>query len=193
MSRMRCLAFACAVLIPFAAQAEKADRSKPVNIDADRMTVDEKNKVRIFEGNVVLTQGTLVLRCARLLVTEDAGGFQRGVASGGPNGLAHIRQKREGADEYVEGEGERIEHDSKLEQSELFNRAWVRSGKDEVRGEYIFIDGKTENYMASSGRNGAIDSSRGGRVRAILQPKKGGQPATSVPEAPPVQVPASSR
>lgn len=171
--RLLCLALVCAT--PHAALAEKADREKPVNIEADRMTVDDKNKVRIFEGGVVLTQGTLVLKSAKLVVTEDTAGFQRGVASGGPNGLAHLRQKREGQDAYMDGEAERIEHDSKLDQSELFNRAWVRSGKDEVRGEYIFVDGKTENYLATSGPNGT--SAKGGRVRAILQPKKPPQAA----------------
>ena len=42
-----------------AAHAEKADRTKPVNIEADRVTVDDKNKIHIFEGHVVLTQGTM--------------------------------------------------------------------------------------------------------------------------------------
>ena len=185
--RLLCLALACASLTPLAARAEKADRDKPVNIDADRMTVDDKNKVRIFEGNVVLTQGTMILKSAKLVVTEDAAGFQRGVATGGANGLAHIRQKREGVDEYMDGEGERIEHDNKLDQSELFNRAWVRSGKDEVHGEYIFVDGKTENYMATSGPNGTSAAAKGGRVRAILQPKKSQAAAPSALPAPPLK------
>lgn len=183
--RLLCLTLACATLSPLAALAEKADRDKPVNIDADRMTVDDKNKVRIFEGNVVLTQGTLILRSARLVVTEDASGFQRGVATGGANGLAHLRQKREGVDEYMDGEGERIEHDNKLDQSELFNRAWVRSGKDEVHGEYIFVDGKTENYLATSGPNGT--TAKNGRVRAILQPKKSQAPVQPAVAAPPLK------
>ena len=40
-----------ALAAPFAS-AEKADRSKPVNIEADRVTVDDKNKIHIFEGHV---------------------------------------------------------------------------------------------------------------------------------------------
>ena len=70
------------------AHAEKADRSKPVNIEADRVSVDDKNKVHVFEGRVVLTQGTLTLRSDKLVVTQDAEGYQRGVATGGPGGLA---------------------------------------------------------------------------------------------------------
>lgn len=176
------LALAFAIALP--AHAEKADRDKPVNIDADRMTVDDKNKVHIFEGNVTLTQGTLIIRSEKLVVTQDVDGFQRGVATGGSNGLAHIRQKREGKDEWMDGEGERIEHDNKLEQSELFVRAWVRSGKDEVHGEYIFIDGKTENYLATSGPNGTAVDTKGGRVRAILQSSKTRNAAPAVPAPP---------
>jgi lipopolysaccharide export system protein LptA len=174
--------------LPGLVHAERADRDKPVNIESDRMTVDDQNKVNIFEGKVVLTQGTLVLRSNKLVVTQDASGFQRGIATGGPNGLAHFRQKREGSDEYTDGEGDRIEHDNKLEQTELFGHAWVRSGKDDVRGEYIFVDGKTGNYSATSGPNGTSAAATGGRVRAIIQPK--GKPATNTASPAPSLKPA---
>lgn len=168
---------ALAIGYPCLARAEKADRDKPVNIESDRMTVDDQNKVDVFEGKVTLTQGTLVLQSNKLVVTQDAAGFHRGIATGGPNGRAHFRQKREGKDEYVDGEGERIEHDNKLEQTEIFGRAWVRSGRDEVRGEYIFVDGKTGNYSATSGPNGTSAAATGGRVRAVIQPKGKDAPA----------------
>jgi lipopolysaccharide export system protein LptA len=174
--------------LPGLSHAERADRDKPVNIESDRMTVDDQNKVNIFEGKVVLTQGTLVLRSNKLVVTQDAAGFQRGIASGGPNGLAHFRQKREGSDEYTDGEADRIEHDNKLEQTELFGHAWVRSGKDDVRGEYIFVDGKTGNYSATSGPNGTSAAATGGRVRAIIQPK--GKSAAKSPTPSPSLKPA---
>ncbi len=155
--------------------AEKADRTQPVNIEADRLTVDDRNKVHIFEGGVVLTQGTLVIKGDKLVVTQDAAGFQNGVATAGGERLATFRQKREGTNEYVEGEAERIEYDSRSEQARLFNRARVVSGGDEVRGHYIEYDAITENYLATNApgsRNGAGD----GRVRAVIQPKNDGKP-----------------
>lgn len=156
------------------AQAERADRDKPVNLEADRITVDDIKRVHIFEGNVQFVQGTLIIRCEKLVVTQDADGFQKGVATGGQDGLAHFRQKREGIDEYVEGEAERIEHDGRTDKSELFLRAHVKSGQDEVRGQYISYDGKTENYLVSSGPSGTIAAKvpgRDNRVRAVIQPK----------------------
>lgn len=175
--------FACgflgALLGSVPAHAERADRDKPVNLEAARVTVDDVKKVHIFEGNVVLTQGTLVIRAERLVVTQDADGFQKGIATGGADGLATFRQKREGKDEYVDGKAERIEYDSRGEKAELFTRAYVKSGVDEVSGHYISYDGKTEQYMVTA-TPGAKPGSREGRVSATIQPKnKDAKPAAA--------------
>lgn len=168
------------------ALAERADREKPVNLEADRISVDDIKKVQIFEGNVLLTQGSLQIRTARLVVTQDADGFQKGVASGGANGLARFRQKREGRDDFVEGEAERIEHDARAERSEFFNRAWVKSGLDEVKGNYISYDALSEKYLVSSAKGSeskpGANSSDGGRVRAVIQPKGKNSDKTADPK-----------
>ena len=169
------------LLLSQPAVAERADRDKPVNLEADRITVDDIKRVHIFEGKVQLIQGTLTIRTEKLVVTQDSEGFQKGIASGGEGGLAHFRQKREGKDEYVEGEADRIEHDGKAEKTEFFLRAHVTSGQDEVRGQYISYDGKTENYLVTSGPGGTVAptvAGRDNRVRAVIQPKK------KLPEAP---------
>jgi lipopolysaccharide export system protein LptA len=167
------LALGLALAAAMPANAERADRDKPVNLEADRVTVDDANKVHIYEGNVQLVQGTLVIRTDKLVVNQDEEGFQKGTAYGGAGGLARFRQKREGLDEYVEGEAERIEHDDKTDKTQLFNRAYVKSGQDEVRGQYIVYDGLTEHYLATSGPNGTVAAAAGkaGRVHAVIQPK----------------------
>jgi lipopolysaccharide export system protein LptA len=153
--------------------AERADRDQPVNIEANRITVDEAKKLQIFEGNVQLSQGSMVLRAERMVVSQDANGYQKGIAYAGKDRPASFRQKREGKNEYIEGEAERIEHDGKAEKTELFSKARIRSGLDEVHGQYIAYDAKSENYVVSGN---SPDSSAGpagspGRVRAIIQPK----------------------
>ncbi|MGL1833178.1 lipopolysaccharide transport periplasmic protein LptA [Rhodocyclaceae bacterium SMB388] len=166
-ARLLPLILACTLLSQLA-HAERADRSQPVNIEADRATVDDRNKTHTFEGNAILTQGTLTIRGEKLVVLQGADGFQTGIATGGRNGLATFRQRREGTDEYVEGEAERIEYDSRNEQAKLFNRARVTSGGDEVRGDYIEYDALTENYAA---RSRAAAAGGDGRVRAVIQPR----------------------
>jgi lipopolysaccharide export system protein LptA len=169
------------------ARAEKADRDKPVNLEADRVTVDDKNKVYVFDGHATLTQGTLLIRADKIVVTQDLEGFQKGVATGGPGGLAHIRQKREGKDEYMDGEAERIEYDSKAERTQFFNRAYVKSGEDQARGQYIAYDGITENYTVTSGPEGTVakpTAGRDARVHVVIQPKNKEGTAKSEPARP---------
>ena len=48
------------------AQAEKADKNKPVNLEADTVTMDDINKTSLYQGNVILIQGTLVSTSALL-------------------------------------------------------------------------------------------------------------------------------
>jgi lipopolysaccharide export system protein LptA len=151
------------------AMAEKADRNKPIQLEADSITVDDANRVRILEGRVVLTKGTMQLKTEKLVVTEDGDGFQKAVATGGAKGLAYFKQRREGSDEYVEGEAERIEYDDKIQRTDLYNRAWLKSGKDEVRGQFIRYDERTEKYTVTNSDSPAAGGS--GRVTAVIQPR----------------------
>ena len=171
-----------AMLAAVPARAEKADRDKPVNIEADRVSVDDVKKVQTFEGNVQLVKGTLIIRAERIVVSQDDDGYQRGVATGSGSALARFRQKREGVDEYVEGEAERIEHDARNEKTEFFMRARVKSGQDEVRGQYISYDARNEQYVVTSGPDGT--RARPGsneRVRAVIQPKNKKEDAPATP------------
>jgi hypothetical protein len=85
--------------------------------------------VHIFDGNVTLTQGTLVIRGDKLVVKQDAEGFQNGVATANPGNLARFRVKRDGKDEYVEGEAERIEHDAKTRSPSSSTAPGSRTGE----------------------------------------------------------------
>jgi len=181
--RMLCriaLALSLAAAIPV--QAERADRDKPVNLEADRVTVDETKQTATFDGNVVLTQGTLTIRGDRMIVQQDADGFKTGVAQGN---LASFRQKREGLDEYVEGFAERIEYDSKADKVQMFNRAYLKKGLDEVRGNFISYDAASEFFrVTGGGKQAATPGNPDGRVRAIIQPKSRDKPAPNPPPLP---------
>ena len=159
------------------ARAEKADREKPVNLEADRVTVDDAKQIAVFEGSVVLTQGTLQIRGDRMEVRQDKEGFRHGTTWGN---LAYFRQKRDGVDEYIEGWAERIEYDGRAEKVQMFTRAMMKRGEDEVRGNYISYDSQTEFYQViGGGAKAATANNPDGRVRAILQPKGKEQPPAS--------------
>ena len=173
-------ALACCLLAALAAPAaaEKADRDKPVNLEADKVTIDDGKQIALFEGNVVLTQGTLQIRGERMQVNQDKDGFRYGTTWGSP---AYFRQKRDGFDEYIEGWAERIEYDGRAESMQMFNRAQLKRGQDEVRGNYISYDAKSEFFQVTGGGTGAGPNGPDSRVRAVIQPKSKDKPAASPP------------
>jgi len=166
------MATAILVLAAAPALAEKADKDKPTNIEANRMSSDDAKRMSIFEGSVVLTKGTVVVRADRIVVHQDAEGFQRTTATGKP---VRFRQKGDavGGQEgvWIDGEALRVEIDEKNERIELHDNARITRDQDEVRGSYILYDQRSEFFSVSSAK-GAPAAAPGGRVRAVIQPKK---------------------
>ena len=94
------------LLISSVALSEEADRDKDIEIESDMMTVDDAKSISIYKGDVIMTQGTLIIKANELTVREDSQGFQHSTAIGKPT---TFKQKRDGLDEYIEGRAERIE------------------------------------------------------------------------------------
>ena len=179
------------VLTSHSVFAERADRDKPMELEANRISIDDAKKVQILEGDVVVIKGTMVLRADRVVITEDQYGFQIGTAFGGKDGLARIRQKREGKDEYTDGEGERIVYNTNTEVAELFHRAWVKSGEDQVRGDYIWYDAVSEKYLVTAGKK-RDPKGPPARVHAVIQPKsKSARADKSAASGPPMELKGS--
>lgn len=160
----------CALtLISFTAFAEKADRDKPIEIEADTVTSNDAKKVSVYTGNVILTQGTLLIKADKLVVREDEQGFQHSSSYGTPTSF---KQKREGKDEYMEGSAQRIEYDGRMDKVQLYTKAWVKRGEDIVHGDYIMYDANAEySEVIGGGAKAATAATPTGRVKAIIQPK----------------------
>ena len=170
------------------AHAERADRDKPMNIEADAGRYEDQKQLTTFTGRVVVTKGSIVMRGSRLEVRQDANGNQSGTMFAEPGQRAFFRQKREGLDEYIEGEGETIEYDGKSDIVRFIRRAEMRrlagaTVQDEVMGSLIVYNNVTEVYTVDAGSRaaGAPSAAPGGRVRAILAPRN---PASAPAAAP---------
>jgi lipopolysaccharide export system protein LptA len=176
---------AALVALPFfgvapLAHAERADRDKPLNIEADNMTYDDLKQINIFTGHVVATKGTIVIRADRVEVTQDPQGYQYAVGTSSGKNLSYFRQKRDGVDEYIEGTAVQINYDGKQDLTTLTTNATVRRLQglstlmDEVHGSVITYDGQNDFYTAKAGKDVAGPGNPSGRVRAMLSPKSGG-------------------
>ena len=164
------------------ALAESADRDKPIDLEADSVKVDDAKQISTYSGNVILTQGTLVIHADKLIVREDKEGFQHSTSLGNPT---TFKQKREGKNEYMEGSAQRIEYDGRMDKVQLYTKAWVKRGEDIVHGDYIMYDANAEYAEVIGGTKSSEGGSSSGRVRAIIQPKnkKAPEPSTTKPAA----------
>ncbi len=166
------------------AHADKADRDQPMNIESDALRYDDVQQTSVFTGRVVLTKGTIVIRGAKLDVRQDPAGNQFGRVTAEPGKLAFFRQKREGLDEFIEGEGELIEYDSQADTVKFIRNAQLRRYRgatlsDEFTGGVIVYNNTTEIFSVDGAATSAGAGSAGkpGRVRALLSPR----PAEAAP------------
>lgn len=167
------------------ARGEKADRAKPMEIQADRSgTADLQAQVTRFTGNVVITQGTLLIKADRVEVRTTPDGYHMGSAWGSAGAPVYYRQKRDGVDEFVEGVAERVEFDGKAEVLRFIGSGVVRrlAGSqtlDEITGSLIVWNHAAEQFSVQGGTPSA--SSPAGRVRAVLSPRPGSAAASEAP------------
>jgi lipopolysaccharide export system protein LptA len=163
--------------------AEKADRQKPMNIEADALKYDDAKQISVFTGRVVLTKGTIVIRGGQLEARQDPQGNQFGMVTAELGKLAFFRQKRDGLEEFIEGEGEVIEYDGKADTVKFVKRAQLRRYRgavlnDELTGGTIFYDNTTDVFTIDGGATRGTPATSGGRVRAMLTPKPDSAAAT---------------
>ncbi len=170
------------------ALAERADKNKPLNIVADSMTHDEARQVSVLEGAVLLTKGTLVIKASRVEIRKDSQENQYVTAISKEGTPVFFRQKREGYDEFMEGEAARIEYDGKLDVMRLSGKAVMRRLRgatlaDESLADLIVFDNTSETMTLAGVSTGGNTPAK--RVRMMLSPNPKAQDSGVL--APPVQ------
>ena len=168
--------------------AEKADRDKPMNIEADALRYDDQQQTSVFTGRVVLTKGTILIRGGKLDVRQDSDGYQFGVVLSEPNKQAFFRQKREGLDETIEGEGDTIVYDGRADTVKFMANAKLRRYRgatlsDEFTGGVILYNNTTDVFTID-GALAKAEGAKTGRVRAMLTPKSDAAAPKELPATP---------
>lgn len=171
------------------AAAEKADRDKPIYYQADTGDVNYQTKIGTLQGNVILTQGTMTIHADKIVFHQNPDNSVSASAYGNP---LTFREKRDGVDEYYEGVAQHAEYDGQKRLLELFDRALLRQGTDEIRSNYISYNSETEFFKAEGRADtrpaAAGEPPLGARVRGVFQP----QPKDSKAPAPPPKPGASA-
>jgi lipopolysaccharide export system protein LptA len=176
-----------ALMLGFPAVADRADRGKPLTMEADRpCTVDLVHQLSVCSGNVVIAQGTLVIRADRVELRELPDGYRIATALGTPGKPAAYKQRRDGGEEELEGSAERVEYDARTDTLRFVGNAQVRRMRgsvaaEDIQGSVIVWDNAAELFSVQGGA--ATPGNPGGRVRAVLSPRA--EPASAASAPPP--------
>ncbi|HEX4943178.1 MAG TPA: lipopolysaccharide transport periplasmic protein LptA [Usitatibacteraceae bacterium] len=185
------LVLAAALAGAISAHAERGDREKEIQVLADRLSADDAKKEAVYEGNVIVTQGSMRITSARIVVREDAQGYRTYIATGAP---VTFRQKRDKVDDWIDGSAARAEFDDRNDILKLFNGAKLKSSQGELAGDFISYDRGKEFFEVTGAAPGA-PAGAGSRVRATIIPQKKGVDGKPAPaaEAPPVNLKPDKR
>jgi lipopolysaccharide export system protein LptA len=160
------------LLLPVASPGLAGDRDQPIHIEADRAALNEKTGNSVYEGNVHLQQGSLVLQGNRMTVQLNDNTIDTLVLTGDP---ATYRQRPAGKESDQRAEAGRIEYYAGEDRIILLENARVwQSGDEELRSDRIVFDLKSDTVNAGSNKPGD-------RVRITLPPgsKQNKSPASS--------------
>ncbi len=190
----------CASLMP--AVAEKADRNQRMVLESDKpCVVNMAKQTSQCSGNVVIAQGTLLIRADRVELREASDGYRVATALGAADKAAYYRQKRDGVDEFVEGNGQRIDYDERAGTLRFDGKATVRRLRagviaDEIHGDVLVWDSTAEQFSAQG--TAATANTPGSRVRMVLAPRvpasgaSGAAAMTSTPSSAPSSTPPAA-
>ena len=149
-------------LLPLTAWGLDADRDKPINIEADKASLNDKTGFSVYEGHVKLQQGTLVFTGSRMTVQLTDKQLDTIILTGNP---ATYVQRPEGKTIDQHAEAGRIEYYAIDERVILLDKARIwESGDEEFRSDRIVFNLKNDTVDAGGG-------GESGRVHITLQPR----------------------
>lgn len=140
-----------------------SDAQQPINIESDRAERYEKTGTTIYEGTVVITQGTIKIHADKVTVYTANNQVVRIVCVGEP---ARYQQQPNPDDSLMYAKGDTIEYHLASDRIDLLKNASVEQNGTVITGEKINYDLKAEVVKASSGDNPRQ------RIQMVIPPNK---------------------
>jgi lipopolysaccharide export system protein LptA len=151
---------------PLTLQALSGDRDQPMHLEADSVSIDEGTGVSLYQGNVVITQGSLKLWADKLWIYRKEGKTDKITSEGNPTRF------RQMGDDQVEIRGQALRAEFYINRDELllFDDALLEQGADQFRSDRIIYNRISSQVKAGGSADGKE------RVRVTIEPQKKSQP-----------------
>lgn len=167
--------FALALASP-QGRALTSDRDEPILIEANAAEADNRKRVTIYRGDVIITQGTLRITGDTVWIYYDASNnIEKLVSVGTP---ARFRQLPDGKQEYQKARAARMEYYTDEDRIVMIGDARYGEGPNRIAAERIVYDSRNARMKAESkpaapeAGSGETGEGEGGRVRIRIVPKK---------------------
>lgn len=151
-------------VLPMAVFGLTSDEKAPIQITANEATVDQKAMVSVFNGNLVITRGSLIVHAEKGVASQDKHGAKTLVLTGNP--VTFVQTQDDGS--MIEGQANKFEYNSQSNLAVLTGRARVRKGKNEVIGDTLTYNTQTQVYSAQANFGDGVKKSTSGRITVIL-------------------------
>lgn len=159
------------LISPIPASALSSDRDQPMNIEADRVDIDDDKGTNTFLGNVVITRGSIRITGDKVIVYRDKNkNLDKVHSSGKP---AHFQQTPDNKKIPVIAEAEELFYDAIKEILIMRRNGKITQGGDTFTGDHIIYDSKRNKITArnTSTTKTPANKKDKGRVHITIQPK----------------------
>lgn len=143
------------------ALALPTDRDQPIQIEADKLEIDDSRHISVYQGNVSMQQGSLDIKADSIVFHFDADrNLQWLDISGSPATFNQLNARQQ----PVSGSALNMKYHENQSLLELNGNARFKSNEDTLESDSISINTQTEAMQAG-------DPQGKSRVRMLIQPR----------------------
>jgi len=152
-----------AMLAP-TASALPEDTQQEIRIASDQATLDRQKGEVVYQGNVVVQQGTLNIQADKVTLVRTQTGLEKVIATGNP---ARYEQLISLNEDKTVAYGKTIIYHTTTEQLTLLDDAGLTKAGNEFNGEKIIYFIKDQRVLAE----GQSEEKSDGRIKVVIQPQ----------------------
>ncbi len=147
--------FLIALLILFGhATALVTDSTEPIEVSANTVVIDEREKLSTYTGKASITQGSLTLNAQTIQLFNNQQGVIKVIAKGTYKQPAYYQQNQPNQPRFIEARALEITYLIKQELLHLKGKAYLMQGFDSFSGATLDYDIKNDKIITSMSKDG---------------------------------------
>ncbi|MBW5290517.1 MAG: LeptA protein [Candidatus Ruthia sp. Asou_11_S2] len=144
----------CLLILSGRAIALVIDGSKPIEVSANMVVIDERKNIGTYIGKASIAQGSLILNAEIIQLFSNQQSVIKIIAKGTHKQLAHYQQNQPNQSRFIEARALNITYLIEQELVHLKGRAHLVQGLDSFSGGTLDYDIKNDKIITSMLKDG---------------------------------------